>query len=64
MIENKHQYEVTKSKIRDLKKGLAQLLVDRNKMQVRIFTATQCGFQATIAQMEAEIGEYEALRRN
>ena len=61
MIANQRQYRATKAQVRRLKGVLVSVRKTSTKMPQEIYAAMISGIKSQIAEMEAQVREYEAL---
>ena len=63
MIQNKHQYKVTNSKLKELEQSLADLAHNPNGLSPRLWQAEKAGVQVWIDRLQVEIAEYDRLQQ-
>ncbi len=63
MIQNKHQYQVTQNKLKELEQGLVELLKIKEILRPRQFDARKNSLSGMIKTLKQEIVEYESLRK-
>ncbi len=63
MIQNKHQYKVTNSKLKELEQSLADLAHNPNGLSERLFKAEKAGLQVWIDRLKVDIAEYDRLQQ-
>jgi HTH-type transcriptional regulator / antitoxin HipB len=63
VIQNKHQYKVTNSKLKELEQSLANLAANPDGLSERLFQAQQAGLQVWIDRLKAELAEYDELQQ-
>jgi hypothetical protein len=61
MIQNEHQYKVTKGEIEKLQQVVDKLLEQAENLQSQQLAAMQNSFQTQIDRMQAELREYDDL---
>jgi HTH-type transcriptional regulator / antitoxin HipB len=62
MIQNEHQYKVTKGEIEKLQEVIEKILLEKDSLNERQIVSMQATFQTQIDRMNAEIEEYENLK--
>ena len=62
MIQNEHQYRVTKGEIEKLQEVIEKILLEKDSLNELQIVAMQATFQTQIDRMNAEIEEYENLK--
>jgi HTH-type transcriptional regulator / antitoxin HipB len=63
VIQNKHQYKVTNSKLKELEQSLANLAANPDGLSERLFQAQRAGLQVWIKRLKAELAEYDELQQ-
>jgi HTH-type transcriptional regulator / antitoxin HipB len=63
VIQNKHQYKVTNSKLRELEQSLANLAANPEGLSERLWQSQQAGVRVWIDRLTAEIAEYDRLQQ-
>ena len=63
MIQNQHQYQVTQNKLKELERGLIELLEIKDTLRPRQFSARQNSLSGMIQTLKQEIVEYESLTK-
>jgi HTH-type transcriptional regulator / antitoxin HipB len=63
VIQNKHQYKVTNSKLKELEQSLANLAANPDGLSERLFQAQRAGLQVWIDRLKAELAEYDELQQ-
>lgn len=63
MIQNQHQYQVTQNKLKELERGLVELLEIKETLRPRQFSARQNSLSGMIETLKQEIAEYESLTK-
>jgi len=58
-IENKHQCQVTQTKLKDLEQSLIKLFKIRNTLHPRQFLIRKHGLEKTIKDLQQEIEEFQ-----
>lgn len=63
MIQNKHQYKVTHSKLKGLEQSLADLASNPQGLSEGLLQAQKAGVQVWIDRLNVEIAEYDRLQQ-
>jgi HTH-type transcriptional regulator / antitoxin HipB len=63
VIQNKHQYKVTNSKLKELEQSLANLAANPEGLSERLWQSQQAGVRVWIDRLTAEIAEYDRLQQ-
>ena len=63
MIQNQHQYQVTQNKLKELERGLVELLEIKETLRPRQFSARNNSLSGMIETLKQEIAEYESLTK-
>lgn len=63
MIQNKHQYQITQTKLNDLKLDLAALDVPDSNLHPRQILGRRNSLNILIRELQQEIADYERLQR-
>ena len=63
MIQNEHQYKVTRKKLKDLEQALAELFQIKDTLHTRKFSSRKNSLQMMIDNLRHEIEEYDALKQ-
>ncbi len=63
MIQNKHQYKVTNSKLKELEQSLVNLADNPEGLSERLWQSQQAGVRVWIDRLTAEIAEYDGLQQ-
>jgi HTH-type transcriptional regulator / antitoxin HipB len=63
VIQNKHQYKVTNSKLKELEHSLANLAANPEGLSERLWQSQQAGVRVWIDRLTAEIAEYDRLQQ-
>lgn len=63
MIQNRRQYNVTKSKVRRLEDALGATEVPKERMPARVYRAMIAGIESLIEELRVELREYDELEQ-
>ena len=63
MIQDRHQYRVTKNKLKDLEQSLAELEKIKDTLHPRQFLGRSNSLRKTVSILQQEINDYESLRQ-
>ncbi len=55
MIQNQHQYQITQNQLKELERGLIELLEIKDILRPRQFSARQIGFSRLIKTLKQDI---------